>query len=765
MRRILISFVATFAVALPVFVLAARDGSPPAASEASRRAAARGGARASTDQRIGDLQATVRAAPKRADGWTLLAGAYLQKVRETGDAGFYMRAQGAVDRALSLRPADAGALTERSALELSRHDFRAGLRDALRARAAGADGRTRRSAPSSTRSSSSGATRRPAGAAGDGRSQAEPRRLRARVLLPRAARRPRRRAGRHARGRVGRRRGARAGRLRALAARRPRAPARPHRRRACASTAAPWRRCPATRPPRPGWPRPTSRAAGWRRPSRACSASCERLPLPRATSSRSARRRRPPARTRRGGADVRARARGDDAPAARRRQRRRRAGALRGRPRQPAAGRGARPPSLGGGSERALGRRPWVGPAQRRAIARRARVGAARAGPRLARSGLPDPCRADRAQRGRARAWRPRWLARARDGPRGAGRRPAGGAAMRRPRCWPSRSWPCSRWPRPRARTRWATSRSTTSTVVRVSQRSRRRALRARPGGDPDLPGARAGAGAVLARKRADVRARRDPDGRRPARGADPAPGRAHQLPAGRRAGCTRRAWRCCCARGWRPGARSSCATPRSPGASAGAPSLAEPGRGTAVRSDVTSADPTRRLRVYPTALLASPADRTVAHLRVRAGSGHGDRAARRRRPGDDDRPRRGRRLRLGLRARGRGAGRLAAAPARRLRLGRGARALARARQGDGGRLSRRHARHRAPCGGARGDGDGHPHDRCVRARARWRSRSRPYVLPEQLYPWLNLVSGLLVLGVGASVVRCARAARAGAGA
>ena len=28
------------------------------------------------------------------------------------------------------------------------------------------------------------------------------------------------------------------------------------------------------------------------------------------------------------------------------------------------------------------------------------------------------------------------------------------------------------------------------------------------------------------------------------------------------------------------------------------------------------------------------------------------------------------------------------------------------------------------------------------------------YVLPEQLYPWLNLASGLLVLGVGASVVR-----------
>ena len=38
------------------------------------------------------------------------------------------------------------------------------------------------------------------------------------------------------------------------------------------------------------------------------------------------------------------------------------------------------------------------------------------------------------------------------------------------------------------------------------------------------------------------------------------------------------------------------------------------------------------------------------------------------------------------------------------------------------------------------------------------------YVLPEELYPWLNLVSGLLVLGVGASVVRARVRARADAG-
>jgi tetratricopeptide (TPR) repeat protein len=133
MPRFLIAFLATFAVALPVAVLMARGGSHAAPAPEALPAAPRPGA--STDERVRALQATVRAAPRRAEGWTLLAGAYLQKVRETADAGFYVRAQGAVDRALALRPEDPAALTQRSALELSRHDFRAGLADARRARA------------------------------------------------------------------------------------------------------------------------------------------------------------------------------------------------------------------------------------------------------------------------------------------------------------------------------------------------------------------------------------------------------------------------------------------------------------------------------------------------------------------------------------------------------------------------------------------------------------------------------------------------------
>jgi tetratricopeptide (TPR) repeat protein len=133
MRTTLLAFVVTFAVALPVVALVVRhdDGRPraPLALPPGPRPGE------STDARIRDLQATVRAAPGRADGYTLLSASYLQKVRETGDAAYYQRAGTAVDRALDLAPSDPAALTQRSALALSRHDFRAGLADARRARA------------------------------------------------------------------------------------------------------------------------------------------------------------------------------------------------------------------------------------------------------------------------------------------------------------------------------------------------------------------------------------------------------------------------------------------------------------------------------------------------------------------------------------------------------------------------------------------------------------------------------------------------------
>src|SRR4051794_2109426 len=128
---------AAFAVMLALLVVLMGAGGDPVASSAARRLAATPDAPrpgASTDQRIAVLQATVRAQPKRADGYTLLAGAYRQKVRETGDATYYAKASGLVGRALRLAPGDPAALTERAALAASRHDFRGALRDALAVR-------------------------------------------------------------------------------------------------------------------------------------------------------------------------------------------------------------------------------------------------------------------------------------------------------------------------------------------------------------------------------------------------------------------------------------------------------------------------------------------------------------------------------------------------------------------------------------------------------------------------------------------------------
>ncbi len=181
---------------------------------------------------------------------------------------------------------------------------------------------------------------------------------------------------------------------------------------------------------------------------------------------------------------------------------------------------------------------------------------------------------------------------------------------------------------------------------------------------------------------------------------------------------------------------------------------LAEPGRGTAVRSDVTSADPTRRLHAYPDALLASPANRTVAHLRVSAGAGtvtapRGDGGT-------------------GTTTTDRGAGDGFGSVFERAAAGQGVLLLlllAAFGWGAVHALSPGHGKAMvaAYLVGTRGTAR-HAlalgltvtvtHTIGVFALGAVALALSAYVLPEDLYPWLNLVSGLLVLGVGASVVR-----------
>jgi len=81
---------AVFAVALVVFMLVNRGSRVhDTVSDADNPAALVG---ASTDTRIKSFQALVRAHPKDSRGYGFLADAYLQKVRETGDASYYTRA-------------------------------------------------------------------------------------------------------------------------------------------------------------------------------------------------------------------------------------------------------------------------------------------------------------------------------------------------------------------------------------------------------------------------------------------------------------------------------------------------------------------------------------------------------------------------------------------------------------------------------------------------------------------------------------------------
>ena len=135
-RRLLLAPLLAFAAGLLAFTLISRGGpalpDPPAPVEVAPRLTG-------TAADIPKLQRAVRARPARADLRVSLAAAYLQKVRETGDPGFYTRADGVLAPVLRDHPHDADALTTAGTIALARHDFRGALVLGQRARAAQPD--------------------------------------------------------------------------------------------------------------------------------------------------------------------------------------------------------------------------------------------------------------------------------------------------------------------------------------------------------------------------------------------------------------------------------------------------------------------------------------------------------------------------------------------------------------------------------------------------------------------------------------------------
>jgi tetratricopeptide (TPR) repeat protein len=123
-----LAFAATLAV-LTIAGTRRSDGSSPAPQPAFVPATSQ-----STDARIASLQSAVRADPNDPRGYASLAQAYLQKVRETGDASFYTRADAVLATALRRDPRSPEAVVVAGTLALARHDFAGALQLGQRAR-------------------------------------------------------------------------------------------------------------------------------------------------------------------------------------------------------------------------------------------------------------------------------------------------------------------------------------------------------------------------------------------------------------------------------------------------------------------------------------------------------------------------------------------------------------------------------------------------------------------------------------------------------
>src|SRR5262249_58323791 len=86
------------------------------------------------DRAIRTAEAEIDRAPQQSQGYVSLAGAYMRKARETGDAGYYLRAETVVRRALQLQPGSVAGLRTLAWVQTGKHEFREALATAERLR-------------------------------------------------------------------------------------------------------------------------------------------------------------------------------------------------------------------------------------------------------------------------------------------------------------------------------------------------------------------------------------------------------------------------------------------------------------------------------------------------------------------------------------------------------------------------------------------------------------------------------------------------------
>src|SRR5262245_21976048 len=79
------------------------------------------------DRAMRAAEAEINRAPQQSRGYVSLAGAYMRKARETGDGGYYLRAETAVRRALQLQPGSVAGLRTLAWVQTGKHEFREAL--------------------------------------------------------------------------------------------------------------------------------------------------------------------------------------------------------------------------------------------------------------------------------------------------------------------------------------------------------------------------------------------------------------------------------------------------------------------------------------------------------------------------------------------------------------------------------------------------------------------------------------------------------------
>ena len=113
--------------------LRSRTAAAPVATTIAQRVAL------TTDQQIATLQQRLTAKPDDTTSEINLAAAYLQKIRDSADPAFYPKALATIQDALNREPSNPNAQAWMGGLQLSLHNFQAGLEWGTKAHAANPD--------------------------------------------------------------------------------------------------------------------------------------------------------------------------------------------------------------------------------------------------------------------------------------------------------------------------------------------------------------------------------------------------------------------------------------------------------------------------------------------------------------------------------------------------------------------------------------------------------------------------------------------------